>query len=474
MRRLTLCLTLIFTCAAVAGDAEFTPATSPVSPSGTAAAIDLPARLHLRNTGGSDGLGLCVFTSVEVAARWQNVREFDGFQDWMKRRPGGGYPSKLDRMITEFARDKGFAPPLYVQHTGGDESILELALRTGRMPSVTYAGRDDFYRGRIAHMVDLAHLDATEAAILDNNRPGVWVWMTRQEFLSRWRDMQGGWAVVLLGPPPPPPATSPSFGQCVGPNCPPMFWEGPHGHAEKRFWILTQGGAALGMLSADGWRPAIGHNTFAGDPSGAPPAAPPKGYTPAAPPPEQVETIENFGVDQDKIHQGPRYTIGGHEVDRDTALRSIQFRDDSERYHLTIVSDDDAARRQAIQSIATSPELSPYRDRVHVQGYRSSDWPVASRGLRDGLTVQKPRSAGGGVVWHSGEFNVAMLAEALRHADPNYTPPRPMPEPVPGPGPGPAPAPLPGPREPLTIPTNLVLLLIAAAAVWIHLRNSTR
>jgi hypothetical protein len=78
------------------------------------------------------------------------------------------------------------------------------------MPAVTYDGRDDFYRSFVYHMVSLAHLDATRAAIIDNNRPGAWLWMSRADFLSRWRGSNGGWAVVLLAPPPPPHTTAPA------------------------------------------------------------------------------------------------------------------------------------------------------------------------------------------------------------------------------------------------------------------------
>jgi hypothetical protein len=53
-------------------------------------------------------------------------------------------------------------------------------------------------------MVNLAHLDAERGAIIDNNRPGSWVWMTRAEFLARWRGNSGGWAIVFLAAPPPP------------------------------------------------------------------------------------------------------------------------------------------------------------------------------------------------------------------------------------------------------------------------------
>ena len=238
-------LSLVLAAALAPAAVAFTPG-GPTAPDGGRATVDLPAAQHMRNVGGSDGLGLCVFTSVEHSGRWQSIRALDGFQAWMRRRPGGGWPEKLDDMLARYCRETGAAIPAYIQHTGGDAEFLEAALRTDRMPCVTYAGRDDFYRGRIAHMVNLAHLDETKAAIVDNNRPGVWVWMTRAEFLARWRDMGGGWAVVFLDAPPPPHAAKPqvfaaacicgdsckckpgecpnkcpvAFGQCPGGVCP--------------------------------------------------------------------------------------------------------------------------------------------------------------------------------------------------------------------------------------------------------------
>lgn len=157
----------------------------------------------MRNVGGTDGAGLCVFTSVQHAGYWQNIPALDGFRRFMEGQPGGGWPEKLDDMIARFCKKNGATVPSYIQHTGGDDHFLDLALHTDRIVCVTYAGSDDFYRGGIDHMVNLAHLDATRAAIIDNNRPGTWLWMSRTDFLSRWRARGGGWAVVFLASPPP-------------------------------------------------------------------------------------------------------------------------------------------------------------------------------------------------------------------------------------------------------------------------------
>lgn len=178
----------------------------PVGPDGkTEVACDLPVDQRTRNVGGRDGAGLCVFTSVQNSARYQNESRLVNFQADMRKEPGGGYPSKLDTMIARY----GKGTP-YLQYEGGDPAILEAALATGRMPGITYDGRDPHYRGTIAHMVNLVYLDKNIACCLDNNFIGEQelVWMSRDEFLSRWRGNGGGWAVVLLSPPPPPVPTN--------------------------------------------------------------------------------------------------------------------------------------------------------------------------------------------------------------------------------------------------------------------------
>lgn len=180
----------------------------PIAPDGkTVVACDLPADLRQKNVGGRDGAGLCVFTSIMHSARYQNERRLWDFQTQMKKEPGGGYPEKVDRMIEKYG-----SGAQYVQHQGGDLEFLFRALQSGRMPSVTYSGRDPHYgRQRVSHMVNLVHLDPPGssprlAAVLDNNYVGETqlVWMTAAEFQDRWKDMSGGWAVVLLSPPPPP------------------------------------------------------------------------------------------------------------------------------------------------------------------------------------------------------------------------------------------------------------------------------
>jgi len=177
----------------------------PVSPEGTPAQVALPVAMHMKNVGGSDGAGLCVFTSIEMDARWQNVPELDGLQSYMRRRPGGGYPAKVDSVLKAFCAGKGVPVPPYVQVESKDLEILRLAMKTGRPCAITQ-GYLPGYRGRIAHMVCLAHAGkpGESWAILDNNYPGRWAWMSEAEFLKSYAAWGNGWAVILLNPGPPP------------------------------------------------------------------------------------------------------------------------------------------------------------------------------------------------------------------------------------------------------------------------------
>jgi len=194
------------------------------SPDGTEViSTDLLESQQMRNTGGRDGAGLCVFTSIEHCARYQNVSPLLGLQKWMTQKPGGGYPEKVAALLPQYCQERGLTTPSVLQHTGGDVEFLKLALATGRMPGVTYAGVDGvFYREVIAHMVNLVHFSDKWAAILDNNNPGKYLWMTPTEFSNRWVGrgdngetlrsggfaVGGGWAIVLLDSPPPPVPTN--------------------------------------------------------------------------------------------------------------------------------------------------------------------------------------------------------------------------------------------------------------------------
>lgn len=205
MKFKSLMLLLILPCVVVAAQVGGTIAPD----AKTEINCDLPASQHMKNVGGSDGAGLCVFTSIAHSARWQNVRVLEDFRDWMRRYPGGGYPEKVKAKITQICRERGVPEPEYIQVQGEDLEILKIACKSGRMPSVTYCfsptGR--YGGGKIAHMVSLVHADENWFCILDNNYPGVdkYEWLTPAEFRRTYTCGSGGWAVILLSPGPPPP-----------------------------------------------------------------------------------------------------------------------------------------------------------------------------------------------------------------------------------------------------------------------------
>jgi len=166
---------------------------------GTEIEVDLPTDQHVKNIGApADGKGLCVFASMTMAARWHNIRELSDVIHQINE--GGGWPEKVDEVF------KKFAPHLkYVQYEGTDPAILDKACSEERPACVTYGYGERYDMKTIYHMVLLVHIDAKRAAILDNNFPGTYEWMSRDEFLKRWVHPSGqGWAYVILSPPPPP------------------------------------------------------------------------------------------------------------------------------------------------------------------------------------------------------------------------------------------------------------------------------
>jgi hypothetical protein len=203
MKWFPLACSLLFAAAAVVG--------GPIHPDGTEVDCDLPVERHQKNLGGSDGAGLCVFTSLGMAADWCSEAALVDFRDWMRRHPGGGYPEKVTRMIRQLCQERGVPEPRYLQLQGDDVETLAKAVRQGHLACVTYSrsptGR---YGGqRIAHMVNCVAARAgpnKHWAILDNNYPGSIEWMSEAEFRASYTGLGGGWAVVLLreGPPPVP------------------------------------------------------------------------------------------------------------------------------------------------------------------------------------------------------------------------------------------------------------------------------
>ena len=206
-RALYLTLWAALAGALLAGWSEAARVGGPELPDGDPFPLAVPPDWHQRNTGGSDGAGLCVFASMRHTGRMQRDAAFTEIFDWMKRRPGGGYPSKVDRMLDRMCAEKGLTKPAYLHSETGDLDLLERACQSGRVPGVTYGlSPTKRYNGRrIAHMVSLVYASGDTWVILDNNYPGAaaYEWMTRAEFARSHGAVGGPWAIILLDGPAP-------------------------------------------------------------------------------------------------------------------------------------------------------------------------------------------------------------------------------------------------------------------------------
>ena len=169
---------------------------------------DLPAVEHVQNSRSQiDGRGLCVVSSIEMAARWQGLEEFRGFCNWAAHESGGAYPAKVVQQIKSYCARSKIAVPPYAQYEGrSPDAILDWCERTGRMACITY-GTSPRYRGVISHMVCCVKNGGRWAVVLDNNFPGEqsYEWMSREELLRRISYPDGrAWVFAWLAPSPPP------------------------------------------------------------------------------------------------------------------------------------------------------------------------------------------------------------------------------------------------------------------------------
>ncbi len=124
-----------------------------------------------------DGAGLAVQTTVEVMARMQEGPELKGFVSWCKARPGGCYPSKLDKQLNDFGSDRHlFKVPSHVDVRGKEgepDAFKMLAVWIKDRPvMVTYfGGTDTRYKTKINHVVIVLDYDekTDKACFLDTN-----------------------------------------------------------------------------------------------------------------------------------------------------------------------------------------------------------------------------------------------------------------------------------------------------------------
>ena len=406
--------------------------------------IDLPGQQHLKNSEGKDGLGLCVFTSVEHAARWQNTEAVAGFQKKMRLEPGGGWPDKLAAMM-----DRHCSGAPYLQYEGHDPGLIRLAIDTGRMPAITY-GFSPRYGGRVAHMVNLVHLTDRWACVLDNNFPGdtQYEWMTPAELSHRWTMGGGGWAVLLLSPPPPPipantaprryqaltrPWSEQCWGQAPSPPVGGALWSSVAGHPEQ--FSLVLGGKQLGIWdrAKARWFPLRADGTWE-DGQAEPPEPLPENLRKPKPDPA-TPSIKNYGVDNQRISLLEKFLFNGSEISKDQARRLLapgqddgKLVDDRAKLRVTVIGTREDCDRVAAD-FSGSADLADWKKTVLVQCYRPDDWAVVGLGFAPGtprIVVQAgPDKSGQGQVVHSQADYAggsAELAGALRKARPDYDP----------------------------------------------------
>jgi hypothetical protein len=178
---------------------------------------DLPDDQQFRNIGSKlDGKGMCVFSAIEMAARHQGLEQMRGWRDWCAAKyGGGGFPKKVDQLLSAWWKEKAIQKIPYLQFEGIDpEATLQIIDKTNRMACITY-GQSPRYKQLIAHMVNGIHYGDKYGVVLDNNYPGEakYEWMAREELVRRIRIRTDGklgaaWVFVWLttGPPPPPKA----------------------------------------------------------------------------------------------------------------------------------------------------------------------------------------------------------------------------------------------------------------------------
>jgi len=410
--------------------------------------VDLPGDQQMKNKSGTDGSGLCVFTSMEIAGHWQNVEELRGFQEKMTKEEGGGWPDKVDQMMKKYAPNTQ-----YVQYSGSDPSIIKLALKTGRMVGVTY-GYSPRYKGKISHMVDCVHYTDKWAAVLDNNFPGEdqYEWMAPDEFLSRWKQGSGGWVIVLLSGNPPPPipinrdaqpsplvpaplAPKPCPGPRPWPMCSADQLAGPSDEykpdaqakddcccqcssgctccckckcKEKRKKCCKDCPCAACGLAQDldlhihirrphQPRPKPVYQSAIHNPQSAIEDDEPDWTL-------QLQLIFRLdfwsrhqnpptGVDQDKMPQAEEhyYSYNGTQITALEAFRLVQGStvvDDTNKQRLTLIGQSDVIA-QVQRDLNTNPELLTFKDRLLINSYANDSWAVKGVGLgqQQGSTI---------------------------------------------------------------------------------------
>jgi len=175
---------------------------------------DLPEKDHIKNIGSRrDGAGMCVMSSIEMAARYHGLDQFRGLRDWCANEPGGGYPEKVVDQIRRYCKTKGIPEVPFYQYEGPNpEEVMEAIDKNGAMACITYAFSPRYNTSFIAHMVCSPMFRGKYGVVLDNNfiNENSYEWMDRAELIRRMRSSGrtvgsgNAWVFVWLVPGNPP------------------------------------------------------------------------------------------------------------------------------------------------------------------------------------------------------------------------------------------------------------------------------
>jgi hypothetical protein len=372
-------------------------------------ALSMPKELRPANIS-SKGSGCCTFRSAEYAGQWQNEPALIGLPEWMRSKgiEGGGWPEKQADMVKRIAEDRKMPVPRFMQYTGNSAEVIEAALKSGRLPCITWGGN---------HMLCCVYLDDKRGAILDNNDPHRLHWYERSRFMSGFTQGGGGWVFVLLNPGPPPTprnAAPPKVRhQSVLPK-PKASYRWTEQDGELRLYDAT--GKHIGSHFPTGtW--AGQYRRWSGQAWSEPCAPPIPVEGESAPGPKGLQW-EPTGIES--------YSIGGEEVSRDEAMRAIigADLDDHGHPHLTFVGAAEELGR-AKADWDTNHGLAPFKTKYRVQFYTPENWAIAPAfGYKlEGFTVYEQKPSGVVDLRMRGPYAGAdSLATALRKPDPNYDP----------------------------------------------------
>jgi hypothetical protein len=142
--------------------------------------------------------------------------------------------------------------------------------------------------------------------------------------------------------------------------------------------------------------------------------------------------IQNFGLSPDKMGRRPdSYTAESSEAQRFVQEAKGESGDGG-KLHVTVIGSESECAT-VVKDLHAHPALASVRDRLLIQDYRPSEWPVDPKlGFQGNGTptilVQSARGPadpkGGKVLYRamSYEGGPERLAEEIRKADPNYNP----------------------------------------------------